>query len=128
MDIAVGRRRLSESSDTELSEDEIQQLLAQAEERLRVQASSVTTTIKSNDYLPRSAKLDISTLSKSYIHNHGEIAHADARRLLDDNQRRLANGFRKVEDPVALKRRTLEVSDNHEVFDLPVRKIFPFLS
>lgn len=103
-------------SEPELTDNEIELLLTQAEDRLRQQQQLAFT--KSSGFapsLPRSAKLDVSTLAKPYVQTGDDIARADPRRLVDDKQRQLANGIRKVEDPVTTKQKVLEVCSHNSL-------------
>lgn len=92
----------------EMSDQQIETLLKQAEERLR--QPEFARSNKQGSYLPRTAKLDTSALPQTYVQTSGDIARADPKRLIDEKERRLANGFRKVEDPIALKRKLNEVA------------------
>jgi len=89
----------------DLSEEQIEQLLQQAEARLRAE-SSVVPFSETSDRLPR---LDTSALVKPYVNTKGDVARADSSRLIDEKTRKLAEGVRMVEDPVVMKRKLLEV-------------------
>ena len=116
------------SDDEDLSEEQIEQLLKQAEDRLRQKALSKDVNI-SGYTLPRSAKLNVSALPKPYVQITGDIARADSRRLPDEKQRKLANGgVRRVEDPLILKRKTFEVYQIPSNRSMPMRKIIPIIS
>jgi len=90
----------------DLSEEQIEQLLQQAEARLRA-GSLVVSFNRTSDLLPH---LDTSALVKPYVNIKGDVARADTGRLIDEKTRKLAVGIRKVEDPVFTKRKLLEVS------------------
>ena len=105
-----------------LTDDQVEKLLQQAETRLHNEAAS----LRRQEHLPRFPKLDISHLQTPYIRANDAVARADPRRLLDDNQRQLANGYRKIEDPLVVQRMRLAVSTQVLFYCLmPVRKIFP---
>ncbi len=90
------------SDEHDLSDEQIEQLLKQAEVRLRNEAQSV---LRIHNAIPRGPKLDYSVLPQPYIQSNGQIARADSRRLIDEKDRKLAGAIRKVEDPVALNER-----------------------
>ncbi len=94
------------SDEHDLSDEQIEQLLKQAEVRLRSEAQSV---LRIHNSIPRAPKIDSSLLPQPYIQSNDQIARADCRRLIDDKDRKLAGAIRKVEDPVALRRKKLEV-------------------
>lgn len=98
-----------ESDDEDLSEKQIEQLLKQAETRL-LQQHSRKHDSRYVPAIPAQGKLDISNLPAPYVQTEGQVARPDSQRLLDEKHRKLANsGIRKVEDPVILKRKNLEV-------------------
>lgn len=97
------------AEDDELSDEQIEMLLKQAEVRAREKdTSSALAQIPSalDIKLPR---LNTPGLPAPYVQMNGEVARVDPSRLLDDQQRALANHIRKVEDPVAVKKRKIEV-------------------
>lgn len=96
--------------DEELSDEQIDQMLARATARLQ-RKSDQSAVVKPSDKRSFSfPKLDAGRLDKPYVSTKGEIASVDARRLLEEKQREQANGIRKVEDPVTAKKLALEVS------------------
>ena len=58
----------------------------------------------------RTMRLDPGDVVKPYVSVSGDVAHADTRRLLDDCERQLSGKSRRVEDPVVVKTRSIEVS------------------
>jgi hypothetical protein len=114
----------------ELTDEQIEELLKQAETRLREQQAVKLASGRHTPAVPAAGKLDISNLPKPYVQKSGEIARADKHRLLDEKNRKLAeSGIRKVEDPVLVKNRELEVCYSYYLCDntLPMRKTFPKL-
>lgn len=92
----------------DLSEEQIEQLLQQAEARLKAETSVIVLQQK-DETVARLPRLDTSALTKPYVDTHGVIARADPGRLVDEGVRKLADGIRTVEDPVVTKRKLLEV-------------------
>ncbi|KAI5197823.1 rRNA-processing protein FCF2 [Aureobasidium subglaciale] len=93
----------------ELSDEQMQEMLAQAAQR-RKQNASVALFDKGDDKanqfnLP---KLNTGEMVQPYVSNAGDIATVDRSRLLAEQDRKLSNQIRKVEDPVAIKKKTLE--------------------
>lgn len=93
----------------EFTDEQIEQLLQQAEERIRNPSSTALTHAPATKASPLKRKLDESGLPTPYIQTNGVIARADPRRLVEDSTRQQANGIRKVEDPLTVKKRKLEV-------------------
>lgn len=115
--------------DTEdLSDEAIQVLLKQAEQRLQNQPTRTAQNAIAQERR-NAASLHVSPLPQPYISSgqNQDIARIDDRRILDENQRRLASGIRKVQDPVALQQRQLAVSLS-PFSVMPMRKIIPIFS
>lgn len=93
----------------DLTDEQIEQLLRQAEERAR-NPSSTALIPKHESHYVRAKKTAIVGLPKPYIESNGEVAHADPRRLVEESTRTMANGIRKVEDPLITKKNKLDVS------------------
>lgn len=96
--------------DEELFEEQIEQLLKQAETRLRQQQHLSKHDSRYLPTIPAAGKLDASTLPKPYVQHDGEVARVDTDKILDERQRKLADGaIRTVEDPLIVRKKTLEV-------------------
>jgi len=94
----------------DLSDEQIEQLLQQATVRLREQ-QALKLDSRYIPAVPAAGKLMVSTLATPYVQTTGDIAKADTSRLVDEQHRQLADGaIRKVEDPVVIKQKNLEVS------------------
>ncbi|KAJ9661698.1 dTDP-fucopyranose mutase [Coniosporium apollinis] len=93
------------SDEEDLSEEQIQELLNQAETRLRERAVSKSRPQKVATSLP---KLNTGTLETPYVRVEKDIARVDGSRLLDPNLRALSNQVRKVEEPVRQKQKQAE--------------------
>jgi len=94
----------------DLLDDQIEELLARATARLQQKATTqelATSRPKQHFNFP---KLDTGKVEKPYISSKGDVATVDAKRLLEEKQRKQANTVRKVEDPVTAKKTALEVS------------------
>jgi len=97
----------------DLSDEQIEQLLQQATVRLREQ-QAIKLESRYVPAIPAAGKLMVSSLGKPYIQTTGDIAKADTSRLVDEQHRQLADGaIRKVEDPVVVKQKNLEVRHSH---------------
>jgi len=92
-------------SDDDMSDEQIHALLKEAEARLRT-----TTTLATGDTVPHFhlPKFNVEKVGNHYVHEIKGIALADKQKLLNEQQRALANHVRKVEDPVAVKKKKLE--------------------
>ena len=117
------------SADEDLSDEQIEELLARATARLQdnsVGKQVANFDVKSHYTFP---KLNAGKLEKPYVFSKGAVASLDAARLLEEKQRKQANATRKVEDPLTAKRAALEVRILSSTrVDLAMRKIFPKLS
>lgn len=123
----VASKRAASSSDDEISDEQIEQLLARATARLQEKSKDSELTQKStaqhNFHFPR---LDAGELKKPYVSTKGDVATLDASRLLQEKQRKQANGIKKVEDPVASKAAAAEVRCHiSRLRLLTMRKIIP---
>lgn len=100
------------TADEELTDEQIEQLLARATARLQEKAKQQQLT-KSTTQTFTFPKLDAGQLEKPYVETKGDVATVDASRLLEEKQRKQANGIRKVEDPVTAKKAAAEVRSAH---------------
>ena len=97
----------TKSADHELSDEDIEQLLARATARL--QQNPEQHLVKKRENTFTFPKLNTGELEKPYLQTKGDVASVDGKRLLEERHRKQANGIRKVEDPVAAKKVALEV-------------------
>ncbi|KAI7408299.1 hypothetical protein KC328_g61 [Hortaea werneckii] len=93
------------AGDGDLSDDQIDQLLARATERMQQAGAAVKGDEKNPYTFP---KLNAGELEKPYIASKGAVASVDSSRLLDDKDRKQANSIRKVEDPLTAKKAAIE--------------------
>ncbi|KAI7230220.1 rRNA-processing protein FCF2 [Hortaea werneckii] len=95
----------SVAGDGDLSDEQIDQLLARATDRMQQAGAVVKDDEKSPYTFP---KLNAGELEKPYIASKGAVASVDSSRLLDDKDRKQANSIRKVEDPLTAKKAAVE--------------------
>jgi hypothetical protein len=101
---------VSSITDDDMTDEQIEQLLAAAAARLQEKSKKGSQLVKTPEEQRLTfPKLDTGNLEKPYVSMNGEIATLDASRLLQDRHRKLANGARKVEDPVVAKKAAQEV-------------------
>jgi hypothetical protein len=98
--------------DEELTDEQIEELLARATARMKAKSGQK----KTDDVLKLDTterynfpKLDPGQLQKSYVSQENGLANVDSSRLVDEQQRKQANGVRKVEDPTTAKKLAMEV-------------------
>lgn len=95
-----------------MSDEQIEALLARATARLKAKKSDSQDILKldndeENYKFPR---LQTGEITKPYLTtNKQHVATADAARLVDDKQRKKADGIRRVEEPVHSKKLAREV-------------------
>ncbi|KAG4427790.1 hypothetical protein IFR05_016726 [Cadophora sp. M221] len=92
-------------ADEDLSNEQLKQLLREAEQRLRNKGKqqmqiSTASSIESN--LP---KITVDNPIVSYIKSTKTGAQVDRSHLVTEKERKLANGTRVVEDPITIKKR-----------------------
>lgn len=97
----------------ELSDEQMQEMLAQAARRRKENASSVALVDKDDGVVKAGQfnfpKLNTGEMVQPYVSDAGDVATVDRSRLLGEQDRKLSNQIRKVEDPVAVKKKMLEV-------------------
>lgn len=90
--------------DGDLTDEQIEQMLARATGRLKEKSQSTEQSKKNEIQRYNFPKLQTGTLDKPYVSSNGEVATLDSKRLLEERQRKGANGIRRVEEPVASKK------------------------
>lgn len=106
---------LSSSSQEQLSDDQIDELLRRAEERLRSKAAVKTTAEEPKLSDIKIPKLNCANLPQAPVQISKSVARANISSLLPQDVRQAEGRVRKVEDPVAVKKRMTEVCYiNHE--------------
>lgn len=91
-------------SDEELSDAQIQELLAEAERSLRMKQAGPKTG--SAFKLPRLNEGHIADIS---LKTEGSVTRLDPSKLVRPEQKVLAEGIKKIEDPVQLQKQKLAV-------------------
>ena len=95
--------------DGEMTDEKMQDMLAQAAERLR-QNASMQLAQKEERPIYTLPRLDTGEVGRAYTTKKNGIAHMDASRGVREEDRKQAGQIRKVEDPVVVQRRAEEVS------------------
>lgn len=97
---------LVDDSDEDLSDEQIRELLNEAAERMRAKAAQPAARAEAPFKLP---KLTPGRIADTYEKTHGNITRLDHSKLVDKNQKALANGIKKIEDPLQIKKQKQEV-------------------
>jgi hypothetical protein len=104
-------KALNSGGDEDLTDEQIDALLARATARLKAKSQSQdVATLDEAKETYTFPKLQTGNIEKPYVsttkHN---VATADSARLVDEKQRKKADGIRRVEEPVQAKRLAKEV-------------------
>lgn len=100
----------SDEDGDDLSVEQLQELLAQAAKRLRNRdATSLTAQDKQAQVQTHFPRLNTGGIAKPYISTKGDVAQADSKRLLREKDREASGQTRKIEDPVAVRKKLVEV-------------------
>lgn len=92
----------------ELSDEQMQQMLARAAKR-KQESVSLKLADDGNNKQFSFPKLSTGDIAKPYVSTTGDVAQVDSSRLVQEKDRMLANKVRKIEDPVVLKQKKAEV-------------------
>lgn len=106
---ALDRAR-TKSAEDDLTDEQIEELLARATNRVQAKAASKPT--RANDISQERAvsKLNTGALKEPYILSKGDVTTFDAARLANtEKQPKKGNGIRVVQNPGAVKRMADEV-------------------
>jgi hypothetical protein len=96
-----------DDTDEEISDEQIRELLNEAAIRMRAKAAGKPTVAPDVPFkLP---KLKPGHLADTYEKTDGSITRLDHSKLVDKKQQALANGIKKIDDPLAIKRQKMEV-------------------
>jgi hypothetical protein len=102
---------LEDDTDEELSDGQIRQLLNEAAVRMRAKAAQSPAARPEAPFkLP---KLKPGHIADTYEKTDGNITRLDHSKLVDKKQQAMANGIKKIEDPLAIKKQKLEVCSMH---------------
>ncbi|KAI4745948.1 rRNA-processing protein FCF2 [Aureobasidium sp. EXF-12298] len=116
----------------DLSDEQMQQMLAQAAKRRQEKASVALFDKDDKDKANQFnfPKLNTGEMVQPYVSNAGDVATVDRSRLLSEQDRKLSNQIRKVEDPVAFKKKTLEskkATSGEQWYNMPRTDLTPEL-
>jgi hypothetical protein len=125
---------LKDDTDEELSDEQVRELLNEAERRMRAkQAASSPIATDAPFKLP---KLKPGHVADSYLKTEGGVRQLDTSKLINQKERVLAYGIKKIEDPVQVKKQKAEVctakfhssadDDNYPIFYNPEQTRVPF--
>jgi hypothetical protein len=98
------QRQYEGDADDDLSDGQIRALLDQAEAERRTRAEQGLAhhaAVTSSPF--RLPKLDSGLRSDNYLQTKGSIARLDQAKLVDEKDRSLANGIKKIEEPISKK-------------------------
>ncbi|CAD6439615.1 11068252-94a7-42a9-ad6d-ea5fa3bdeb1b [Sclerotinia trifoliorum] len=117
-------------ADNDLSDDQIQQLLRDAEERMRNAKQVIISDDSSSKFsLPNLGKSATSAIAP-YIKSTGQTTHVDSSQLVPAKDRKLANSVRTVEDPIVTKAKALKAKKSTagaKWFNMPKTVVTPEL-
>lgn len=97
---------LAHDTDDDLSDDHIRDLLSEAAVRMRADAAQSASRPPAPFKLP---KLTPAHIADTHETTDGNITRLDHSKLVDKNQKALANGIKKIEDPIQAKKQKQEV-------------------
>jgi hypothetical protein len=93
---------LEDDTDEEMSDEQIRELLNEAAVRMRAKAAGKPSATPGVPFkLP---KLRPGHLADTYETTDGNITRLDHSKLVDPKQQALANGIKKIDDPLAVKK------------------------
>lgn len=114
----------------ELTDEQIDELLSRATDRLKAQSSSRTVARKDERRSYTYPKLQTGQLDKPYVSKKGDVASVNASRSRDGEQQTKANGIRIVQNPATIKKlaeevRAIQFFSYGRLQDFTMRKSFP---
>jgi hypothetical protein len=122
-------RPFADDTDEELTDAQVRELLEDASRRMREKKASGQSTAASTTPF-KLPKLQAGHIADTYSKTQGNITRLDSSKLVNKRHQVLANGVKKIEDPVAIKRQKLEVSAFVRAlqYSPPLMIIIPFFS
>ncbi|KAL5119127.1 dTDP-fucopyranose mutase [Pleosporales sp. CAS-2024a] len=120
--------RLEDETDDELSDEHMRQLLNEAATRMRAKAAR-KPIIPSHAPI-RLPKLRPAHLADTHERTDGSITRLDHAKLVDKKQQALANGIKKMDDPLAIKKQKTEekhATAGAQWFNMPKTHLTPEL-
>ncbi|KAF2028452.1 Fcf2-domain-containing protein [Setomelanomma holmii] len=126
--LTAHQTHLDDETDDELSDEQVRELLNEAAARMRSKAAGKPTTAPDAPFkLPRMRPGHLAdTLEKT----EGNITRLDQSKLVDKKQQALANGIKKIDDPLALKKQKQEekkATAGAQWFNMPKTDLTPEL-
>jgi hypothetical protein len=116
---------LEDDTDEELSDQQIKELLNEAAERMRAKAALQPSAAPEVPFkLP---KLRPGHIADTYEKTEGNITRLDHSKLIDKKQMALANSIKKIDDPIADKRKRKEVCTTFFLFIFSPRSWTPVM-
>lgn len=96
---------VTDDENEELSDEQIHELLDEAERSLRAKQAQHETA-----HAPfKLPQLGTGNMTEKYLKTKGSVTRADPSKLVNKGQKALAEGIKKIEDPVQVKKQKLEV-------------------
>jgi hypothetical protein len=96
-----------DDTDEDMTDEQVRELLNEAATRMRAKAADKPTATPDVPFkLPR---LKPGHLADTYETTDGNITRLDHSKLVDQKQQALANGIKKIDDPLAIKKQKIEV-------------------
>ncbi|KAK3713925.1 dTDP-fucopyranose mutase [Vermiconidia calcicola] len=126
--VAMSDKTSRSHNDEDLTDEQIEQLLARATARLQEKSKSKDVVKLSEGNKYTFPKLETGRLEQPYVSTKDGIATLDSPRLLDEKHRKQANGVRKVEGPLTAKKLAQEkkqATAGSNWYDLPKTNLTP---
>lgn len=117
-------------ADDSLSDEQLQQLLKDAEQRMRAKGKKLSTASEISALSQSIPKIASDKKIDSYIKATANGPQIDSSHLVSEQQRKLANSFRGVEDPIAVKKKAEEekkATAGADWYNLPKTNLTPEL-
>ncbi|KAH7087350.1 Fcf2 pre-rRNA processing-domain-containing protein [Paraphoma chrysanthemicola] len=119
---------LEDDTDEEMSDEQVRELLNEAAARMRSKAAGKpTSALDAPLKLPR---LRPGHLADTLEKTEGNITRLDHSKLVDKKQQALANGIKKIDDPLAVKKQKYEekkATAGAQWFNMPKTDLTPEL-
>jgi hypothetical protein len=115
-------RLLEDDSEEELTDQQVQEMLQDASRRMHEkQAGGIPTVPDAPFKLP---KMNPGHIADNLLKTQGNVTRLDSEKLIDQKEQALANGIKKIEDPIAVKKQMKEVRYSHR----PPVNFFPIFA
>ncbi|KAF2679015.1 Fcf2-domain-containing protein [Lentithecium fluviatile CBS 122367] len=122
------QRLLEDDTDEDLTDEQVRELLEDAARRMREKQPAAQPT--SSDVPFKLPKLKPGHIADTYTKTQGNITRLDSSKLVNKRDQVLANGVKKIEDPVAIKRQKKEekkATAGSDWYNLPRTELTPEL-